>query len=55
MMKDDHQELSDARNHICDALKTLLKAEIMTAEADFRPAIKDLLDAVNLLVSLCVR
>lgn len=54
-MLDDHQTLSDARNHICDALKALLKAETMTAEADFRPAIKDLLSAVDLLVSLCVK
>jgi len=34
-MMDDHAILSQARNDLADALKCLLKAEIMTAD-DFR-------------------
>ena len=36
-MMDDHETLSRARNELADALKCLLKAEIMTDE-DFRKA-----------------
>jgi hypothetical protein len=31
-MMDDHYTISKARNHLADALKVLLKAEIMTAD-----------------------
>lgn len=30
-MLDDHETICAARNHLCDALKTLLKPEIMGA------------------------
>ncbi len=36
-MMDDHETLSRARNLLADALKALLKAEIMTTD-DFRRA-----------------
>jgi hypothetical protein len=35
-MMDDHETLSSARNYLADALKELLKAEIMTAEDFYR-------------------
>jgi len=44
-MMDDHFIISRARNHLADALKALLEAEIMTAD-DFVKARADALSAV---------
>lgn len=50
-MMSDHETLSRARNELADALKCLLKAEIMT-EADFRAARSRAVAAVECLDDL---
>jgi hypothetical protein len=47
-MMDDHFILSAARNHLADALKALLNADIMT-EADFRAARRSAREAIEKL------
>ena len=50
-MMSDHETLSRARNELADALKHLLKAEIMTAD-DFREARNRAAAAVDCLDDL---
>lgn len=50
-MMSDHETLSRARNELADALKHLLKAEIMTA-VDFREARNRAAAAVDCLDDL---
>lgn len=50
-MMEDHFVLSAARNHLADALKSLLKAEIMTS-ADFNQSRDSALAAVRQLNAL---
>lgn len=50
-MMDDHPQICDARNALCDALKVLLNPEIMT-ENDFQESRDHAVVAVNALDKL---
>lgn len=50
-MMEDHFVISSARNSLADALKALLKAEIMT-EVDFRASRDHAVDAIEQLNAL---
>lgn len=53
-MMDDHEILSLARNELADALKALLKPEIMTI-ADFRESLNHTIAAMNATIDLIHR
>ena len=53
-MMEDHELLSAARNELADALKVLLKPEIMTV-ADFRESLKHTIAALNATIDLIHR
>lgn len=50
-MKDDHYDISQARNDLCDALKALLNPDIMTGQ-DFARALDHTVSAARILSKL---
>lgn len=53
-MMDDHATLSRARNELADAMKALLREDIMTT-VDFRSALERTVAALDAIAELLVR